>query len=132
VLAASGVTAGLELWAFGASITAPFGAPTPLQVWSLIAAIGFEIAVITVVVRKLRTGGERTLNLAILVGVGAHFLLMAPAFGPLIAALGLLAMLNAVYGLRSPSLSFRALWFLDGVLKVAIGGVLWLIVPLWD
>jgi hypothetical protein len=132
LLAASGVAAGLELWAFGASITEPFGAPTPFQVWSLVLAIAFEIAVIAVVVRRLRTRGERTLNLAILVGVGAHFLLMAPAFGPLIVVLGLLAMLNAVYGLRSPALSFRALWFLDGVLKVAVGGVLWLIVPLWE
>jgi hypothetical protein len=132
LLAASGVAAGLGLWAFGASITERFGAPTPLQLWSLVVAIAFEVAVIAVVVRRLRTRGERTLNLAILVGVGAHFLLMAPAFGPLIVVLGLLAMLNAVYGLRSPGFSFRAVWFLDGVLKVAIGGVLWLIVPFWE
>jgi hypothetical protein len=119
------------LWQFGASIAELFGAPTPFQVWSLVVAIAFEIVVIAVLVRKLRTRGERILNLAILVGVGAHFLFMAPAFGALIVVLGLLAIFNAAYGLRSPSVSFQTLWFLDGVLKAAIGGVLWLIVPLW-
>jgi hypothetical protein len=131
LLSASGLAACLMLWQFGASIAELFGAPTPFQVWSLVVAIAFEIVVIAVLVRKLRTRGERILNLAILVGVGAHFLFMAPAFGALIVVLGLLAIFNAAYGLRSPSVSFQTLWFLDGVLKAAIGGVLWLIVPLW-
>ena len=131
LLAVSGLAACLMLWQFGASIAELFGAPTSFQVWSLVAAIAFEIVVIAVLVRKLRNRGERILNLAILVGVGAHFLLMAPAFGPLIVVLGLLAIINAAYGLRFPGVSFRILWFLDGALKAAIGGVLWLAVPLW-
>jgi hypothetical protein len=131
LLAASGLAACLMLWQFGASVAEVFGAPTSFSVWSLVVAIAFEIVVIAVLVRKLRNRGERTLNLAILAGVGAHFLFMAPAFGPLIVVLGLLAIVNAAWGLRSPGVAFRTLWFLDGVLKATIGGVLWLIVPLW-
>jgi divalent metal cation (Fe/Co/Zn/Cd) transporter len=109
-LAASGVVAVLEMWAFGASLTAPLGVPTPFQVWSLVVAVAFEIAVVAIVVAQFRKRGERTLRLGILLAVGSHFLLMAPAFGPLIVLLGLLAILNALLGLRSPSLSVRTLW----------------------
>jgi hypothetical protein len=130
-LAASGVVAVLEMWAFGASLTAPLGVPTPLQVWSLVVAVAFEIIAIAVVVGQLRKRGERTLKLGILLAVGTHFLLMAPAFGPLIVLLGFLAILNALLGLRSPDLSVRTLWLFDGGLKLAIGAVLWLIVPRW-
>ena len=131
MLVASGAVAVLEMWAFGASLTAPWGVPTPLQVWSLVVAVAFEIAVIAVIVGQFRTRGERTLRLGILLAVGTHFLLMAPAFGPLIVLLALLAILNGLLGVRSPSLSVRTLWFLDGSLKLAIGAVLWLIVPRW-
>ena len=131
LLAASGAAAVLEMWAFGALLTVPLGVPSPLQIWSLVVAVAFEIAVIAVVVGQFRTRGERTLRLGILLAVGTHFLLMAPAFGPLIVLLGVLVILNALLGLRSPSLSVRTLWLLDGSLKLAIGAVLWLIVPRW-
>ena len=102
------------------------GTVTGLAVGSLVFAVAVEMALLPMLRRRLRTRGERTLLLAILVLVGAHFLPMLPAFGPLIEALGLLAMANAAAGLKFPALPFRGVWLADGLLKLAFGVLLWL------
>ena len=101
------------------------GSPGVWQVGSLFFAIAVEIALIPVLRRRLRPHGERTLMLGILILVGAHFVLMAPAFGPLIVLLGVLAIGNAWVGLKIPTLPLRGLWLVDGCLKVGVGALMW-------
>lgn len=105
------------------------GAPGAWQIGSLIFAIAVEMAVLPVLRRRLRPHGERTLLLGILVLVGAHFLLMAPAFGPMIVLLGFLAIFNAWCGLRFPAIDFRVVWLADGCFKLAVGALMWLASP---
>jgi hypothetical protein len=129
LLASSGGFAVTTLVLFAGRITAPYGVPTPLQVWSLVASVAFEVVALSLVIRLFRARGERTLYFLVFLVVGAHFVPMAPAFGPVVALLGVLAMLNALVGLRSSAHSLRALFLVDGALKAAAGGLLWLVVP---
>ncbi len=68
--------------------------------------------------------GERNQTLAILAIVGAHFFVMAPAFGAPIVMLGALALGNAVAGAVVPHYPLSALWFVDGALKLGAGAVM--------
>lgn len=61
--------------------------------------------------------------------VGAHFLIMIPAFGIPIAVLALLCLANAAAAWRLPAYPISAAWFVDGVFKIAIGGAMWLASP---
>jgi len=112
--------------ATGGFLPRPHGAVTRWQVGSLVFAIAVEMVGIAVLRRWLGPYGERTLMLGVLVLVGAHFLLMYPAFGPLIALLGLAAMGNAGIGLAAPGRRLRVVWLIDGCLKLAAGLLLWL------
>jgi hypothetical protein len=56
--------------------------------------------------------------------VAVHFVLMAPAFGQLIALLGVLTAINAYAGMRFGALSLHTVWVADGALKMAIGGAM--------
>jgi hypothetical protein len=107
-----------------ARLTAPFGAPTLFQIGDLIAAVALEFAALAWVIRRFRRSGERAVTLATLMIVAVHFVLMAPAFGPLIALLGVLAAINAYAGVWFRTLSVRATWIVDGALKVAIGAAM--------
>src|SRR5690348_185073 len=63
--------------------------PTILQVASFAAAIAAEVVAFRLVLPRVRAYGERTATVATLAIVGAHFIIMIPAFGWPIAALAL-------------------------------------------
>lgn len=106
------------------SLTAPFGAPTTFQIGSLFVAVVAEMAALAWVVRGFARQGERPVTIAILVVVGLHFVLMAPAFGPLVAVLGVLAAANATLGSIFPRYPLPALWLADGALKLGFGATM--------
>lgn len=102
------------------------GAPTNPQIGALAVAVALEVIALAWVMRRFAKRGQRQLTVAILVVVGLHFTLMAPAFGPLIVALGLACTLNAAIGSVVRLYSLPALWFADGALKFGIGAaMLW-------
>ena len=124
LLAAGGISGTAGAMFAGTELSVGLPPPTRLQLWSLIGAIAVEMVLIRVLAHRLRPLGQRTVNLGMLVLVGAHFLLMIPAFGPLIAGLAVLVILNAVRGWRSPQVSFEAVWVADGFLKLLAGCLL--------
>jgi hypothetical protein len=100
------------------------GAPTAFQVGSLVVAVSIEGAALFWAIRRYVPRGERAMSIAILAVVGIHFMLMAPAFGPIIVLLGLLATANALAGARWERYSLQRLWLVDGVLKAAAGAAM--------
>ena len=79
-----------------ARVNSPLPSPsTSSRSVSLALAIVLEIAGFRYLMPIMRSRGERALVSATLGIVGAHFLVMLPAFGPLIGGLGLGCMLNA-------------------------------------
>jgi hypothetical protein len=94
--------------------------PTRFQTLSLIVAIALELAAFSFLMRPLYRRGERAVITGTLAIVGAHFIVMWPAFGPMIGALGIACCANAAAAWFT-SYSPRAAWFLDGVLKLGFG-----------
>lgn len=105
-----------------APLSAPFGAPTSIQLVSLVVAVGVEVILLIRVLRRGRD--EREATLGVLTIVGGHFVLMAPAFGPLIVTLAGLSVGNTFIGLVWRDYSLRALWAIDGAIKAGIGGLM--------
>lgn len=124
-LAVSGVIAVVVTTSLAHRLAAPFGAPTALQVWSLVGAVALELALIPLVVRRFRPKGPRTVTLAVMLVVGVHFLPMSLAFGPVMYVLALLVCIIGVSGLVIPHLPLNALWGLDGIAKLGAGAVMW-------
>jgi hypothetical protein len=111
------------------SLAHPLGTPSWLQILVLVGSVLLEIILIQVVVRYVYHLGERTIILSVLLVVGLHFLPMAVAFGPIIAILGILTVLNAGAGLwLRPNMNLSILWFFDGVLKLACGIIMMVVV----
>lgn len=100
-------------------------APTALQVGALVGAVALEIALIPLVARRVWRRGPRVVTLAVLMVVGVHFLPMAPAFGQWMLVLALLACAVSGAGLLFPRLPLAALWLLDALAKLAVGGAMW-------
>ena len=110
---------------FAGRLSAPYGKPSHLQLWFLFGSIVLEAALIRLVVWRYRAAGERSLLLAILFAVGIHFLPMTVALGPICIALGCVLCACAGTGLwLRPSLPLNTLWALDGILKMAIGSIM--------
>jgi hypothetical protein len=108
-----------------ARLSAPFGAPSRLQLWFLFGSIGAEAILVRVAVVLYRQAGERSLLLAILFAVGLHFLPMAVAFGPICAALGLTLCVCAGIGLwLTPDIPLNRLWASDGFIKMTFGAIM--------
>jgi hypothetical protein len=128
LLAAGAVVATVATALSAVRLSAPYGTPSAAQIAWLVAAVAFEATSLAQVVRRTALHGERSLVLAILivVGVGVHFLPMAPAFGPLVAVLGALCAINALVALRFSSYQLRVVWAVDGLLKTVFGVVMWL------
>ena len=106
---------------FGGILGRGLRSPSLLQVSFLALAIFLEIAAFRYLMLAVRPPGERATLSATLGIVGAHFVVMLPAFGPLIGALGLACTLNAVgFWLL---FAYRAgfVWFVDGCLKLVLG-----------
>jgi hypothetical protein len=123
ILGAAAATTAISLTA--AALSRPFGIPTKTQFWALAAAILIEVILIRVVIARYKSAGERTFLLMMLLVVGFHFIPMAITFGPLCAILGVVAMANAATGLwLKRDIGLSRFWFLDGVLKIGIGGLM--------
>jgi hypothetical protein len=105
-------------------LATPHGAPTMLQVGSLGAAVLLEVLTLVWAIRRFAPQGQRPVTIAVLLVVGVHFVIMAPAFGPLIIALGILCVSNAVAGLRIRTYSLRTLWAMDGLIKLGVGAAM--------
>lgn len=111
------------------SLARPLGVPSWQQILVLAGSVLLEIILIQVVVRSVYHLGERTIILNVLLVVGLHFLPMAVAFGPIIALLGILTILNAGAGLwLRPNMNLSILWFFDGLLKLVCGIIMMVVV----
>jgi hypothetical protein len=105
--------------------------PSLLQVASFVVAIVAEAVAFRLVIPRVRPTGERQTLLATLAIVGAHFLIMIPAFGVPIAVLGLLCLANGGLAWKLPAYPISAAWFVDGALKFAVGMAMWLASPVF-
>jgi len=119
-----GFGAGTLALILGARLAAGLPGPTSIQIGALVLAIVLEITAFVVVIPRARPRGERAVIVASLGIVGAHFVIMLPAFGSLVAVLGVLCAINAAIAWKRPSYSEGAAWFADGVLKLAFGAML--------
>jgi hypothetical protein len=110
-----------------ARLSAPFGAPSRIQLGFLVGSIGAEAILIRAAVALYRQAGERPLLLSILFAVGLHFIPMAGAFGPICLVLGLTLCACAGSGLwLMPGMPLNTLWALDGFIKMAFGAAMFL------
>ncbi|HKA22021.1 MAG TPA: DUF6609 family protein [Blastocatellia bacterium] len=109
------------LVAFGQIFSTGLHPPSFLQVSFLALAIVLEIAGFRYLMPIMRPRGERATLTATLGIVGVHFLVMLPAFGPLIGGLGFGCTLNAAGLWRIPAYRPRFAWFVDGCLKLVFG-----------
>lgn len=107
-----------------APLAAPHGAPDGFQLASLAAAVVLEVLAIVLLGPVVARRGEPFKTAAILGIVGVHFLIMAPAFGPPIVALGVLSAANALLGATFPRYQLPAIWLLDGTLKLVAGAAM--------
>jgi hypothetical protein len=99
-----------------------FGNPTRFQLWFLFGSIALEIVLLRFAIARYRRADERSARLATLFVVGAHFLPMAVAFGPLCLLLGIVLCFCSGAGLwLKPGLSLNGLWATDGLLKIVFG-----------
>jgi hypothetical protein len=121
ILALGAVVGSVALAVLAAPLSSPYGPPSLLQLSALSLAVLFEAAALFILVPRAARRGERALTVTILAIVGAHFLIMTPAFGPLIFVLGAANLINALIGARLVAYPAPALWVVDGVLKAAVG-----------
>jgi|SRR6516225_7433460 hypothetical protein len=115
---------GLLFVSFGKILSTGLHSPSFLQVSFLALAIVLEIAGFRYLMPIMHPRGERATLAAALGIVGAHFLVMLPAFGPLIGGLGLACTLNAAALSRISAYRAGFAWFVDGCLKLAVGTVM--------
>lgn len=123
MLAAGAVIGAVTLVLLARPLAALYGAPDALALASIGAAIALQIILLLTLPRRF--SGERGRTLAVLAIVAVHFLVMAPAFGPLIVALGALALANALFGAANRGYCIVRLWAFDGALKVGVGAMMW-------
>lgn len=107
------------------------GTPSWIHIAALVGSMVLEMGLIYLVVTRYKDAGERKLILAILFVVGAHFITMGAAHGPLIAILGVVTMGNAALGLWQVRIPLRALGVTDALLKLGFGAVMLLAFPAW-
>jgi len=114
---------------FGGRFSAGIAPPSRFQTGALVLAIIFEFAAFPFLMPRLRRQGERAVLVGTLSIVGAHFLIMTPAFGPLITILGLLCLANAAITWRARSYASQLSWFVDGGLKLSLGAGMLSVAP---
>lgn len=109
------------------------GLPRPAneQVAALIIAIILEIVAFVVLIPRARPRGDRAVIVTTLAIVGAHFIIMLPAFGPLIGALGFLCLVNAAAAWRKLTYPSGTAWLVDGAMKLLLGAILLVTSPLF-
>jgi hypothetical protein len=124
VLASGAALATIVTALVAPSLTARVGVPTMAQIVWLAAAVLAEVVLLAVLIRRVAPRGERAVMLTTLGIVAAHFLPMAPAFGPTMILLGMLCAANVLFAAGVKRYSLRAVWAVDGALKAAIGALL--------
>jgi hypothetical protein len=72
---------------------------------------------------RVRARGQRAVLVLTLAIVGAHFFIMLPAFGSLIALVATLCVANAAAAWRWAYYRTEIAWLIDGLIKLG-GGVL--------
>lgn len=103
---------------------------TRWQVASLVLAIVLEVAVMVHFTPALQALGERNFLISVLAIVGAHFVIMAPAYGRAALVLAVLCCGNAALGYALPREDIDVIWLLDGMIKAAVGVTMVLASPL--
>lgn len=126
LLLAGGVVALVITVLVAGTLAAPHGVPTASQMYWLIGAIALESALVPLALRRYGNQPERTLILMILAIVALHFLPMALAFGWLMIVLAAAASVNVLVAWRRPQYPLRAVWAVDGAIKVSIAAPLFL------
>ena len=107
---------------FSGRLVRPLGTPTRFQVAVLIGAIVLEMMLAGVVAYAFHFHQSRSFWLWILLVVGAHFLIIAMAQGKLLLLLGVACIVNAIVGLWLPEAPLVIFWFIDGLMKIIVGG----------
>lgn len=97
------------------------GVPSAAQQRASRIALVLEAVLLATIWLLLGQGDPRTFWLAVFFGVGVHFLLFRPVHGPVIVALGVLCMLNALIGLVFTGAPFIVFSMIDGTLKIIVG-----------
>ncbi len=121
ILAAGATAATLALAFVALPLSTAFGPPSSFQLASIAVAVLLEFAAIAWAVPRSASRGDRRLTTIILAIVGAHFIVMTPAFGPIIGLLGCANIANAWLGERRPGYRLARLWATDGALKATAG-----------
>jgi hypothetical protein len=106
-----------------ARLAAGLPPPTTPQVVSLAVAILVEFVAFLTLMPRIRVHGQRAVLVSTLAIVGAHFLIMFPAFGLLIALVGTLCVANAGAAWRWADYRTDIAWLIDGLIKLG-GGLL--------
>ncbi|HEU5487103.1 MAG TPA: DUF6609 family protein [Microlunatus sp.] len=96
------------------------GAP-PLYQWFVLGVAFLVEGYLVYLVSDRNTFGSREFWMWMLVAVAAHFLILTFSHGPLCGILAIMCILNAVIGLKAPSVDFQVFWTIDGMLKVLAG-----------
>ncbi|MGH8187260.1 MAG: DUF6609 family protein [Steroidobacteraceae bacterium] len=121
LLAIGAVAATLATVMLAAQLAAPHGPPTRNQILWLFGSVVLEALLIPAVLRHAGRQDDRRRTLAILTVVAIHFMPMAPALGPIVAALGLACLINIGVAWYRPNVSSRLVWSIDGALKMIAG-----------
>jgi len=95
--------------------------PSQLQVGALVVAIVVEFVAFATLMPRIRARGQRAILVSTLAIVGAHFLIMLPAFGSLITFVGTLCVANAAAAWRWTPYRIESAWLIDGVIKLGGG-----------
>jgi len=118
------VAASVALITLTRRLTVGLPAPTLFAIGALVVAVALEAVSFPFVVRRVWSQGPGAVMRAALALVGAHFLLMAPAFGPLVVVLGLACMLNAAIAMMIKAMPDHVVWAVDGALKLSLGAMM--------
>jgi hypothetical protein len=130
LMAAGLAVASLVTSLFAVKLARPLGSPTMLQIGVLAGSVLVETILIGVTGRLLQKHSRRTFELTVLFIVGLHLLPMSVAFGPLVAVLGLLSILNASVGLwLAHKTDLLVFWGIDGTFKMVLGAIMLFAAP---
>ncbi|WP_336208554.1 DUF6609 family protein [Nonomuraea sp. LPB2021202275-12-8] len=99
------------------------GTPSFAQIAGLVGSFLLEMGLIFLVLSRTKGADDRTILLWILLVVGAHFVTMGLAHGPLISILGVLTMANAYAGLKLKA-ALPVFGVIDALLKFGFGAVM--------
>jgi hypothetical protein len=105
-------------------LAAPYGVPDAFAIGALAVAVVIEMIMLVIALRASRSYDDRHTMLTILTIVGGHFVLMAPAFGPLIVLLAGASVLNTLLALLWRGYASPVVWAIDGALKATVGAAM--------